>query len=73
LSPRRRLGAAFAILRLESETIDEGDVTVKEIVSTEEQAIAEVDRLNELRRDPSYRYVWQATRWVDVSASDRAP
>ncbi|MFN2468446.1 MAG: hypothetical protein ABR521_10020 [Gaiellaceae bacterium] len=48
----------YAIIRLDDSAVHEGQISVKEIVSTEEEAIAEVDRLNEIRRDESYRYVW---------------
>ena len=65
MAGRRRKATVFAIVRLDSDAVAESQVTVKEIVSTEEEAISEVERLNEARRDDSYRYVWQATRWTE--------
>lgn len=64
MAARRRLGTVFAVVRIDDEGVRESQVTVKEIVSTEEEAIAEVERLNALREDGSCRYVWQATRHV---------
>jgi hypothetical protein len=63
MSPHR-LATVFAVVRLDGEVATESQVTVKEVVSTEEEAIAEVERLNALRRDDTYRYFWQATRHV---------
>jgi hypothetical protein len=40
----------------------ESCVTVKEIVTTAEEAEREVERLNALVRDGSKTYSWQATR-----------
>jgi hypothetical protein len=62
MSSRRRPSPVFAVVRVDGEVVRESQITVKEIVSTEEDAIAEVERLNALRRDNSYRYFWQATR-----------
>jgi hypothetical protein len=64
VSGRQRLGTLFAVVRVDGEGVSESQVTVKEVVSTEEEAIAEVERLNALRPDDSCRYVWQATRHV---------
>ena len=61
----RKKATVFAVVRLDSNAVEEKEVTVKEVVSTESEAIAEVDRLNDSRRDDSYRYVWQATRWIE--------
>jgi hypothetical protein len=61
---RRRLGQVFAVVRIDGEGSIEGQVTVKEIVSTEEEAVAEVERLNALRPDELCRYFWQSTRHV---------
>jgi hypothetical protein len=66
MAGRRKKDTIFAIVRLDSDDVAESQVTVKEIVSTEEGAIAEVERLNAARRDNSYRYVWQATRWIEL-------
>ncbi len=60
-----RKRACFAIVRLDDNAVSESQVTVKEIVGTEVEANAEVERLNAARRDSGYRYVWQATRWVE--------
>ena len=65
MAGRRRKATVFAIVRLDSDAVAESQVTVKQIVATEEEAIAEVERLNAGRRDDSYRYVWQATRWTE--------
>lgn len=70
LIPRRRIAPAFVVIRLESDAIKEHEVTVKEVVSTEAEARAEVARLNRIRRDDAYRYVWQTTRWVAAGASE---
>jgi hypothetical protein len=64
VSARQRLGTVFAVVRIDDEGVSESQVTVKEIVSTEEEAIAEAERLNALRPDGSSRYFWQATRHV---------
>ncbi len=39
-------------------------VTVKEIVTSVEQAEAEVERLNNLNADKGVRYFWQPTRLI---------
>jgi hypothetical protein len=69
MAARRRLGAAYAIIRFDDPSVRETDVTVKEIVSTLEEATAEVERLNALRKDDSYRYAWQTTRWIEMPPS----
>lgn len=61
---RRRRGQVFAVVRLDGDTMAEDQVTVKEIVATEEEAVAEVERLTALRPDESCHYFWQATRYV---------
>lgn len=50
--PNRRLARAF----------DQQQVTVKEIVPTQEIAEAEVERLQKI--NPKSRYIWRVTRWV---------
>ena len=40
-------------------------VTVKEIVTAQQSAEAEVERLNKLNAEKSCRYFWQQTRFVD--------
>jgi hypothetical protein len=67
--PRQKLGPLFAVIRLDGDG-RESQVTVKEVVSSEAEAIAEVERLNALRPDDSCRYVWQATRHVAISGGD---
>lgn len=69
---RKRIGTFFAVVRLDGAEINADRVIVKEIVSTEAEAIAEVDRLNALRSDGYSRYVWQATRHV-TAADPLAP
>jgi len=60
----------FAVVRIEDDAMDlEDRITVKEIVSSEEEAIAEVERLNAIRSEDSYRYFWQATRHVGTVKS----
>ncbi len=46
---------------------------VKEIVTSEEEAIAEVERLNALNADASTRYFWQVARHVTPGSDDVAP
>lgn len=57
----------YAVVRLDlflSMADLEGQVTVKEVLPTIEQAEAEVQRLNALRGEPDkIRYFWQATRY----------
>jgi hypothetical protein len=69
MTKRRRIGEAYAVIRFDHPTVSDNAVTVKEIVSTLDEAVAEVERLNALRKDDSYRYVWQATRWVQPPLS----
>lgn len=64
VSTRHRLGTLFAVVRVDGEGVTDSQVTVKEIVATEEEAIAEVERLSALRPDGSGRYFWQVTRHV---------
>jgi hypothetical protein len=66
MNPRQRLDTLFAIIRIDSEVEREEDrVTVKEVVSSEAEAISEVDRLNAIRPDETVRYFWQATRLIE--------
>jgi hypothetical protein len=54
-------------VRLDFEAQQMADrVTVKEIVSSEAEAIAEVERLNALQEGEPCRYVWQATRHMSL-------
>jgi hypothetical protein len=68
MTPRQRLETVYAVVRIDSDMRrDEDRFTVKEIVASEEDAVAEVERLNALRaNDATVRYLWQATRLVDV-------
>jgi hypothetical protein len=68
MAPRERLQTLYAVIRIDSDlSRDEDRVTVKEVVSSEEAAVAEVRRLNALRADDgSVKYFWQATRLVDL-------
>jgi hypothetical protein len=66
---RRSHGPVFAVIRLDGDA-RESQVTAKEVVSTEAEAIAEVERLNALNPDEPPRYVWQATRQVSVGEAD---
>ncbi len=73
MCPRRRLGTFFAVVRLDDAAISENHVMVKEIVTSEEEAIAEVERLNALNADASTRYFWQVARHVTPGSDDVAP
>lgn len=57
---------AFAIVRIDEfqdESVAmENRVTVKQIVWSESEARAEVDRLNRLNAQKGCRYFWQTTR-----------
>jgi hypothetical protein len=68
MTPRQRLETVYAVVRIDSDMRrDEDRFTVKEIVASEEDAVAEVERLNALRaNDATVHYLWQATRLVDV-------
>ena len=60
----------YAIVRLDSfKESSENSVTVKEIVSTQAMAEAEVERLNELNADKHCKYFWQVTRLFPVGRS----
>ena len=48
---------------------DKYTVTVKEIVTTPEEAIKEVSRLNELNAHLGYRYYWEMTRYFPDGGS----
>lgn len=50
------------------------DVTVKEVVTTIEEAQREVERLNNLRADKNCRYFWQSTHYfLDGSSHGSSP
>jgi hypothetical protein len=73
MCPRERLGTFFAVVRLDDAAISDSHVMVKEIVSSEEEAIAEVERLNALNADGSTRYFWQVARHVRPAVNELAP
>lgn len=53
----------YAVIRIDDfQTDDESRFTVKEIVLSEEEAVSEVDRLNQLNSPKGCRYFWQYTR-----------
>lgn len=56
----------FAVIRVDGGSFaDVADsITVKEILPTLEQAVAEVERLNKLNADKGCRYLWQTTRYL---------
>jgi hypothetical protein len=60
----------FAVLRVDeyytSDTPIEQKVIVKEIVSTQEIAEREVERLTRINADKRCRYFWQVTRFVEL-------
>ncbi|HWL35056.1 MAG TPA: hypothetical protein VNQ77_02575 [Frankiaceae bacterium] len=62
-----RTTPVFAVIRLDAFQAPESRsrVTVKEIVRTQAEAEAEVERLNRLNGDKDVEYSWQATRLVD--------
>jgi hypothetical protein len=54
----------YAIIRLDLDPIytEEDRYTVKRVMWSEEEAVAEVARLNEVNADKNCRYFWQYTR-----------
>jgi hypothetical protein len=56
--------AGYAIVRLELEpkSTEEDRYTVKRVVWSEDEAAAEVARLNEINANKNCRYFWQYTR-----------
>ena len=67
----RQKRQVFAVIRVdEFQGLDapiESKVTVTQIVSTEEIAEREVERLARVNADKGCRYYWQATRFVEMS------
>lgn len=65
-APNRKFDHAYAILRLDprqsADTPLDTAVTVKQVVWSEQEAAAEVARLNALRPGAAARYFWQVTR-----------
>jgi hypothetical protein len=66
----RQKKQVFAILRFDDfHTADvriENKITVKQIVSSQEIAEREVERLTRLNAEKGCRYWWQATRFVEL-------
>jgi hypothetical protein len=61
---------AYAVVQFDrSMQSPEISITVKEIVSTQSIAEAEVKRLNELNADKDCTYFWQTTRWFPPGKS----
>ena len=64
--PHQKFDHAYAILRIDplqsADTPPDVAVTVKRIVWSEQDAAAEVARLNALRPGTAARYFWQITR-----------
>jgi hypothetical protein len=58
----------FAVIRFDSFLADlkpaANAITVKEVVTTQEDAEREVQRLNSLNRGKGCQYVWQKTRFL---------
>jgi hypothetical protein len=50
----------YAVVRMDDDLEGEAAITVKEILPTMEEAIKEVDRLNQLNRSKGARYFWQS-------------
>jgi hypothetical protein len=69
MSARKRIQTLYAVVRLDGDQLHEGTITVKEVVSTLEEAEAEVERLNALAAGRDKRYFWQTTRHVRTGSS----
>jgi hypothetical protein len=74
----RQKHQVFAVLRVDDflspDTPIETKVTVKQVVSSQENAEREVKRLTRLNGEKGCRYFWQATRFVELpeeSSSER--
>jgi hypothetical protein len=63
---RESRARVYAVIRIDAADEDPGSsVTVKEIVWTLDEAVAEVERLNRLQpRNAAGRYIYQATRLI---------
>jgi hypothetical protein len=54
----------YAVLRLDKGIADATHaITVKEVVPSQEEAVAEVERLNRVNADKNALYFWQTTRY----------
>ena len=66
----RQKQQVFAVLRVDEfhddDTPIENKVTVKQVVSSQEIAEREVERLTRVNADKRCRYFWQATRFVEL-------
>lgn len=65
---KRQTQHVFAVVRVDTTAANSAEwtnrITVKEILETEEEALAEVDRLNLLNADRGCLYFFQKTRVV---------
>jgi len=66
----RQKNQVFAVLRVDefqgADAPIETKVTVKQVVSSQEIAEREVERLTRLNGEKGCRYFWQATRFVEL-------
>jgi hypothetical protein len=53
----------YAVVRVDDYLEGEDAITVREILPTMEEAIKEVDRLNQLNGPKGAHYFWQATNY----------
>lgn len=54
----------FAVIRIDSYiSVLQDSITIKEILPTQAEAEAEVQRLNKLNAEKDSRYFWQTTRY----------
>ena len=61
----------FAVMRWDSEMSNSKDAfTVKEVLPTQVEAEAEVERLNKLNEPKGAHYFWQATRYFPGGRKD---
>lgn len=67
----RKKQQVFAVIRIDEfqglNTALKDKVYVKEIVSTQEVAELEVERLTRINAGKGCRYFWQTTRFVEIS------
>ena len=52
----------YAVLRVDGDISGDEGITVKEILPTLEEAMQEVERLNQLNRGKNCRYFWRIGR-----------
>jgi hypothetical protein len=53
----------YAIVRIDEFVSGDDAITIKEILPTMEEAIQEVERLNDLQQEKRCHYFWQLTRY----------